>query len=203
MRKYVSLKKYQESRPERATSNEADLIFFIMDVDYFKQINDTHGHMAGDEVLIQMKNIIQKVFRESDYMVRWGGEEFLIVARACDREAAPVLAERLRKTMEEYSFDIGDGVTIKRTCSIGFACFPFLTEQTEQITWLNVIAIADHCLIAAKKTQRNAWIGLYNPEKTNSQISFQVIVGNTAELIACNEVGIESSIKEIDSIIWD
>src|SRR6185312_7715140 len=73
-----------------------DLLFFMIDIDHFKQVNDTYGHHAGDLVLIELCRRLQHVFREADYLVRWGGEEFLVVARGSSRAEAPLIAERVR-----------------------------------------------------------------------------------------------------------
>ena len=182
--------------------SKSDLIFFLVDLDQFKQINDYHGHAIGDVVLSQIKSILNKVFRETDYLVRWGGEEFLIISRFISRKQAPELAERLRESFEKHDFDIGQGETLKKTCSIGFACFPFLVNRPEQIEWEQVIDIADHCMYVAKKSSNNAWVGLNNIN-FNNENKDSSITKKTQELIDMKQLEVVSSIKDKTILKWD
>lgn len=182
--------------------NEADLIFYLIDLDHFKQVNDMHGHGAGDLVLIQIKSILESVFRETDYLVRWGGEEFLIIARFTDRSSASELAERLRVAVEQHSFDIGQGNFITKTCSIGYASYPFLIDQPECLDWDRVVDIADHCLYAAKKSNRNAWVGLENINCLEKNI-FVNITEKTQQLVDVKQLEVMSSIAEKSRLKWD
>jgi predicted signal transduction protein with EAL and GGDEF domain len=93
-------------------------------------------------------------------VVRWGGEEFLIVSRFADRDEAPLMAERIRSSIEQYNFTLPDGNILKKTCSMGFASFPFLREQPATLSWEQVIDIADRALYAAKKSGRNRCVGI-------------------------------------------
>ena len=139
---------------------DPDLIFFLIDIDHFKGINDAHGHAAGDAVLMQMRSRLQQVFREADHLVRWGGEEFLIVARATSRAHAAELAERARAMVAEMPFRLPGGGSVQGTCSVGFACFPLATAQPRAVDWSAVIALADSALFAAKAAGRNGWSGV-------------------------------------------
>lgn len=157
------LNKKVESRPK-----DSDLIFFNMDLDHFKHINDTYGHSVGDRVLVQFKEILCYVFRNSDYLVRWGGEEFLVVARFCERNTASEMAERLRLKVSQKLFDIGEGRTTQMSCSIGFACYPFFVKEPDAVHWTKVIDITDQCLYIAKDAGRNAWIGVEPSKQTRA-----------------------------------
>ncbi len=148
---------------DRASGHEAqasDLIFFLIDIDHFKRINDQHGHAAGDAVIQQMRERLQPVFRDSDHLVRWGGEEFLIVARDTDRGHAPELAERVRQAVAGRSFDLGDGRLLDCSCSLGFACFPPAPSAPRALDWDQCLRLADAALYDAKQRGRNAWTGL-------------------------------------------
>jgi len=198
------LRKYKSSHESESKNNpsDADLIFFLIDLDHFKMVNDIHGHTAGDAVLLQIKVILEQVFRETDYLVRWGGEEFLVIARFTERSNGPELAERLRQAVETHSFNIGDEKVLKKTCSIGFACFPFLTEDTEALTWEQVVDVADHCMYAAKKSSRNAWVGLYNKTNARSDDLFTAVIDQTHLLIQSDELKVLSSIADVDQVNW-
>ena len=117
----------------------------IMDVDYFKSINDTHGHTAGDQVLEQLGELLAKNIRHSDKVGRWGGEEFLIVCPGTDWKEAFELAEKMRKTIEDYDFKINQQVT----CSFGIAA----NKDSDTLT--SLIMRADNALYKAKNMGRN------------------------------------------------
>ncbi|KQP22132.1 ligand-binding sensor domain-containing diguanylate cyclase [Pseudorhodoferax sp. Leaf267] len=137
-----------------------DLIFFVIDIDHFKEINDRHGHAAGDAVLVDVARRLRAVFRESDHLVRWGGEEFLVVARGTSRREAAALAERVRQEIGGTPFDLGTGATLRRTCSVGFAAFPLAMAVPRALAWMDTVALADRALYVAKHSGRNGWIGL-------------------------------------------
>ena len=137
-----------------------DLIFLLLDVDHFKAVNDTYGHSAGDKVLDQLSRLLEGELRESDYLVRWGGEEFLIVARFCQRDEGAEMAERIRLAVANYSFDIGDGIYLHKTCSLGLAAYPFYQDYPDELGWEQVVDIADRALYAAKKAGRDCWVGV-------------------------------------------
>ncbi|WP_062063460.1 two-component regulator propeller domain-containing protein [Cellvibrio sp. OA-2007] len=137
-----------------------DLIFMLLDVDHFKAVNDSYGHSAGDKVLEQLSRLLEVVLRDSDYLVRWGGEEFLIVARFCSRAEAPEMAERIRQAVANYVFDLGDGQQLQKTCSIGYAAYPFYPQVPNTLSWEQVVDTADRALYAAKNAGRDCWVGV-------------------------------------------
>ena len=139
---------------ELAFRGHGDLVVLLVDLDYFKSVNDTYGHAAGDAVLVELAGLLQHSFRASDYVVRWGGEEFLIVVRFVDRASAGELAEKLRAAVAAHSFVLPDTTTLERTCSIGFAAWPSGNDTFEQI-----VDRADAALYAAKRGGRNACVG--------------------------------------------
>jgi diguanylate cyclase (GGDEF)-like protein len=198
----IALVRRQYQSRNKNEQQELDLICFLIDLDDFKLVNDLHGHAAGDAVLIQIKDILEQVFRETDYLIRWGGEEFLVVARFTDRVNAPELAERLRTTIEEYNFDIGGNKPLKETCSIGFACYPFSTKNTDAVEWSQVIGIADHCLYAAKKSSRNAWVGLNATENCCYENLFTRTLKQTQTLIDSKELQVTSSFLGHNKVQW-
>ena len=197
------LNRYKSSKDRNAlvSAEDTDLIFFLMDLDHFKHINDKYGHSAGDAVLIHVKSILERVFRDTEYLLRWGGEEFLVVARFVDRENATRLAERLRSVVQEYEFKIDQGNVLNITCSIGFSVFPLLSDQPTALNWERTIDIADLCLYAAKKSGRNAWVGLLD-STCNEEDTFLAIVEKTEQLIQLGQLRLASSITDTDKILW-
>ena len=144
--------------------DDADMAFFLLDIDHFKRVNDQHGHAAGDAVLMQMRGRLQQVFRAGDYLVRWGGEEFLIVALGTSRRHVPELAERARAAVADRAFDIGGGTELAVTCSIGFACFPPEPDWPRALEWQAVVRLADAALYQVKRGGRNGWLGVLQAE---------------------------------------
>jgi diguanylate cyclase (GGDEF)-like protein len=139
---------------------DGSLIFLLLDLDHFKSVNDTHGHAAGDAVLVQTAELLLAACRASDHVVRWGGEEFLVVARFGDRRDAPALAEKLRAAIAGHPFRLADGTVLRRTGSLGFASFPFAPRLPRAVGWQEVVAVADLGLYAAKHSGRDAWVGI-------------------------------------------
>lgn len=195
-------REYDPNYPHRTPKKiSLDLTFFLLDIDYFKSVNDIHGHAAGDSLLVQMAELLTRVCRESDCVVRWGGEEFLIVSRFTDRDDAPAMAERIRKTVEQNQFVLPDGGGISRTCSIGFACLPFLQKHPLAISWEEVINIADHALYAAKRSGRNRSVGLASNAATRPDTLHQGIAGGVKILIENAELAIIG--ENTTDLIWD
>jgi diguanylate cyclase (GGDEF)-like protein len=118
----------------------------ILDIDFFKEVNDTYGHDVGDEILKVFSNILSKNVRTIDHVGRWGGEEFMIVCTETDCERAKIIAEKLRIKIEENEFEyVG-----KRTASFG------VTEyDDENMSFQELYMRADKALYAAKNEGRN------------------------------------------------
>ncbi|MFG6416093.1 diguanylate cyclase [Roseateles sp. DC23W] len=149
--------------------SEQDLLFFLIDIDHFKRINDAHGHMAGDAVLEQMRGRLEQVFRATDYLVRWGGEEFLIVARGTPRSRAAELAERARGAVSGEPFTLDNGLKLAQTCSVGFSAFPLCPTLPRALDWRSAIDLADAALYEAKDAGRNAWVGLVSAHASSDE----------------------------------
>tara|TARA_R110002126_G_scaffold282396_3_gene430785 strand:- start:9921 stop:11990 length:2070 start_codon:yes stop_codon:yes gene_type:complete len=137
----------------------ADLVVFMIDLDNFKALNDTYGHTVGDLVLQQLKHRMQLVFRQTDYLVRWGGEEFVAVARFIEREDASQLAGRFVESVHRAPFEVDEQLSLNVSCSVGYACYPLPADATTQ-PWPALLRLADLCLYAAKYSGRNGWVGV-------------------------------------------
>lgn len=195
------LRKYRAALYSGNYPRYADVIFLVIDLDEFKLINDQYGHSAGDEILKQIANVLQSGCRAADTIVRWGGEEFLIVSRFSNREDAGVMAERFRSLIESAELKIGPQETIRITCSIGFAAYPFIRSSPDAFTWEQVIAFADGSLFAAKRSSRNAWIGLNTTEKANLKDLSGKYSTNLRKWIDQGELTVDSSLPA-SAIQW-
>jgi diguanylate cyclase (GGDEF)-like protein len=182
--------------------NDTKFVFFMIDIDNFKMINDTYGHSAGDKVLQEVAQLIQTVFRQSDYLIRWGGEEFLVVGRFISSTTTLLLAERLRAKVEQNTFKIDTSVTIKVTCSIGFAAYPFDTKQIDAFEWQQVIDIADAGLYAAKLSGRNMWIGLSAGPNFNWRTDSKNMLLNLPELVASDVLHVDTMSISKEYLHW-
>lgn len=144
-----------------------DILFFVIDLDHFKRINDTYGHQAGDAVLVETQQRLSTIFRDTDYLIRWGGEEFLAVVQDTSRDEACVLAERIVSTVNAGAFTINDTTQLPVTCSVGFAAYPLHQQQYNYFDWQSTIGIADAALYGAKRRGRDSWMGV-TTIKTNA-----------------------------------
>ena len=181
---------------------QSDLVFYLINFDNFKSVNDNFGHPVGDLVLAQMKSILAQVFRETDYQIRWGGKEFLVVARFSQRENAALLAERVRRLVAETMFDIKQDKPLSITASIGFACFPFFTDRPGQYVWTQVVDIADHCLYSAKNSGRNTWVGLMGVEGLEHIDTFQRLFSEPQQVIREGWVNLYTSVEDVTHLRW-
>ncbi|HHL39659.1 MAG TPA: diguanylate cyclase [Deltaproteobacteria bacterium] len=127
------------------------LSFLMIDIDRFKEINDTHGHMEGDKILCELTRIIRRGVRETDIAARYGGEEFAVILPEIDKEGAAVLGERLRLMIENHDWrTVTAGLVERVTVSIGIASWPDDAENAQ-----GLVAEADRALYEAKQKGRN------------------------------------------------
>ena len=137
------LKELSNIRGELIAFSDIPLSMLLLDIDYFKQVNDEYGHEAGDVVLVHLAKVLKETLRITDYVIRWGGEEFLIILPGCVVEQAEVLAEKIRKKVEE-----SDSGICPITISVGVA-------QHEPGDYHITIKNADEALYTAKRNGRN------------------------------------------------
>jgi diguanylate cyclase (GGDEF)-like protein len=148
-----------------------DLIFYLIDADRFKEVNDQFGHGAGDRVLVEMVGRISAAIRLSDVLVRWGGDEFLVVSRYTDRNEAEALATRLLNAISGRPFAVNEeGHRIPLTCSVGWAAFPWLVTKPDAFTHIEVLGLADRALYEAKQAGRNRAVGMQTTGKMITEL---------------------------------
>jgi diguanylate cyclase (GGDEF)-like protein len=136
---------------DRARRYDSGLTMLLLDVDYFKQINDTAGHLAGDNVLRQLGALLEDAMRKVDVVARYGGEEFVALLPETSADGGVAFAERLRERIEAQEFTVSSERTVHLTVSIGIATFPSArVESTEDL-----FARADEALYRAKSAGRN------------------------------------------------
>jgi len=117
----------------------------MLDIDLFKNVNDTYGHAVGDQVLVELVELIKNTLRESDILIRWGGEEFVILVKVYSKRGLQSISEHLRSAVEKHHFETVEHIT----CSIGYSFY----RDDEDI--MQTITRADKALYQAKNSGRN------------------------------------------------
>ncbi len=133
------------------------LSVLFLDLDYFKNINDTYGHLTGSKLLIEIAKEIKKCVRSIDIVTRYGGDEFVVICTETDPDLAMKVAERIRKKIEETEFLKDDGKNIKITASIGIATYPVNATSKSEL-----LELADRAMYRGKETTRNV---VYHSER--------------------------------------
>ncbi len=149
---------FQAAMQQLAADGKLAGTVFLIDIDHFKRINDTHGHAAGDAVLIEMARRLRETLREQDLIVRWGGEEFLVVVRTLSPEQVEALANRMLSAMAGAPVR-HEGDSIHVTGSIGFATFP-IEPMMLPVSWERAINLVDTAMYLAKAHGRNRAYGV-------------------------------------------
>ena len=134
----------------RAVRSTTPLGVLMFDIDHFKQVNDTYGHLAGDRVLVRVATLARAVMRDGDVIVRYGGEEFLAILPGASRNDLYNVGERLRRMIEDAAVADGEQ-TIRVTVSIGGTAYPEV-DVADETTLVNQ---ADKALYASKESGRN------------------------------------------------
>jgi diguanylate cyclase (GGDEF)-like protein len=144
---------------ERKRSGEFDqvLVFALVDLDFFKRVNDLHGHRAGDQVLLQVSQVLGSLGRSSDYLARWGGEEFLLVFRPMPGRFLETLGNRIRTAVSTHAFDIGLAQPLHLTCSVGLSEYPLFHDAQQGLGWEQMVELADAALYWVKQHGRDGW----------------------------------------------
>jgi len=142
----------------QAKREDSNLVIIIMDIDDFKAVNDTYGHVAGDQVLAEFSQRLKDNLREYDSVARYGGEEFLLLLPNTEVDIAMIVAEKLRKTIAAPVFLINENIDISITSSFGVAC-----NKGENIEWRQLLSQADQALYLAKFQGKNR-VRRFSPE---------------------------------------
>jgi diguanylate cyclase (GGDEF)-like protein len=134
-----------------------DGTLYLLDVDHFKQINDQCGHAGGDTVLVEIARRLRHALRDDDLVVRWGGEEFLVLVRPLPRAEAEALAHRLLCALADAPV-LHEGHAVPVSASIGFGLFPMRTSTPQvdlDVNWERAISLVDTAMYLAKAHGRN------------------------------------------------
>ncbi|TBR14557.1 MAG: GGDEF domain-containing protein [Lysobacter sp.] len=157
---------------DRQTAAQDDerkaMLFALVDIDHFKLVNDRYGHAAGDLVLQQFAVVLSGLVRTGDYVARWGGEEFLLVFRPMRQRNVSIIGERIQAAVSGHPFDLGNGLVLPLTCSVGLSQYPIVHDDDgAQLSWESMIELADQALYYVKANGRNGWASFRPTAKTH------------------------------------
>ncbi|MFY0577953.1 GGDEF domain-containing protein [Cystobacter fuscus] len=147
----------REVKSAQQTHGAFSLLF--LDLDYFKTVNDTLGHLMGSQLLVEMAHVLKGCVRDRDVAVRYGGDEYVVLLRGTDSSAALKVAERIRRAVEKHRFLVPEGHALSLSTCIGVASFP---EHTQDKATL--LDLADRAMYRGKKGSRNV---VYRPARTS------------------------------------
>ena len=147
---------------ERASRYGHTMTFLMLDLDHFKVVNDTHGHLFGDYVLWQTSQLIRSCIRKADIAGRYGGEEFGVIIINSDKQSSRLTAERIRKSIAEYRFE-NEGAKIRISVSIGMSEYPMDGDDINTL-----IKCADDAMYIVKHQGGNAVIS-YSEEPSKEK----------------------------------
>ncbi|MBL8951197.1 MAG: diguanylate cyclase [Myxococcaceae bacterium] len=147
-RRYLELVLDKELKNATTSTRPFSLLF--CDLDYFKSINDTHGHVVGSKLLVEVARIVKACVRDNDVVCRWGGDEYVMLLRGTDSGGALKVAERIRRTVEGHRFLAREGFSLSVTTCIGVASYPEHAEEKDVL-----VDFADRAMYRGKKSTRN------------------------------------------------
>ncbi len=146
--RYMDLVLEREVQTAQQQNKPFSLLF--LDLDYFKSVNDTHGHMVGSKLLVEVSRIIKGCVRDNDVVARFGGDEYVVLLRGTDSGGALKVGERIRRTIETHHFLAREGYGLSITTCIGVASFPEHAQDKAQL-----LDLADRAMYRGKKGTRN------------------------------------------------
>ncbi|WP_372998730.1 GGDEF domain-containing protein [Sulfurimonas sp.] len=147
----------------QASRSKETYSVMMLDVDFFKMVNDTYGHDVGDRVIVEIGKVLKETIRDADLAIRYGGEEFVVMLHNASDEGTQDVASKIHSAFAALSFDVGTGETMKKTMSIGISKFP----KDGDTIW-KCIKFADTALYVAKTTGRNKIVN-YEKEMGESE----------------------------------
>ena len=141
---------FLESEVKRCRRYDSHVSLIFLDLDFFKKVNDQHGHLMGSKTLQQAADILREGLRDVDIVARYGGDEFLVILPETRIEEAARVAERMRASFESATFLVEDGINAKVTASFGVASFPEFSSSKEEL-----VRFADQAMYRVKNESRN------------------------------------------------
>jgi len=142
--------RYLELALERELGGGRPFTLLFMDLDHFKSVNDLHGHLSGSRLLVEVARVLRACVRDEDVVVRYGGDEYVLLLAGIDSGGGLKVAERIRRAIEDHLFLSREGARVRVTASIGLASFPEHASRKAEI-----IDLADRAMYRGKRSSRN------------------------------------------------
>jgi diguanylate cyclase (GGDEF)-like protein/putative nucleotidyltransferase with HDIG domain len=181
-----SLQMQFEKEIARASRNASSFQVLMLDLDGFKQINDTYGHKVGDKLLREISRVMQKQLRDYDFLARYAGDEFVAIIPETNNKAVFELCHRLEKAVREFRLDVGNGRTAQVGVSLGAASYPHSGETLD-----NIIIAADKAMYAVK-ARRKAKLKKMRMAKIEAQKKLEETTLEAKKPISVQEVSVET-----------
>ncbi len=182
----------RRSSARTSTGLWPSLALILVDLDHLKLVNDQLGHLVGDQMLLRTRDVLNAISRTGDVVIRWGGDEFLLVAHDCSAARAEALAERIRSTLEQCTILLPNGRCVQVTCSVGFACYPLIHARPGLFSWEDSLALADDALLRAKSAGA-AWVGLVTTSGSSPDMLQEFLHTDRARLIRKGQLRVATS----------
>ncbi len=160
----------QEKRELFADENVIGVL--LLDIDHFKEVNDTYGHSAGDIALISVSNALKQMIRSDDFLVRWGGEEFLIILYNTKPDYLERFSRKIIDTIMRTPIEVAENETIYKTCSLGYAEMPLDNTNPDLVNLEQTINLSDYALYRAKENGRNCAAHISLKKRVESEDDF-------------------------------
>jgi diguanylate cyclase (GGDEF)-like protein len=183
---------YYDRETNRSGEYGQIVVFALVDIDFFKRINDDHGHRAGDSVLQQFSGVLSALVRTGDYLARWGGEEFLLVFRPMHSQHLQMIGDRIRDAVAAHRFQVDEHTAIQVTCSVGLAGYPLFNVE-RQPGWEQMVDLADAALYWVKRHGRDGWAALQPAPGTDPAALLRDLHEDVDSLIGSGRVQVLSS----------
>ncbi|WP_394129787.1 diguanylate cyclase [Shewanella maritima] len=168
------------------TTNRIGLV--LIDIDLFKNINDTYGHDVGDEVIQNLASRLKNICRKSDYVIRWGGEEFLVVLPDTTQTGLKQFCQKLLDDCNQSSIVIDESeITLNVTVSFGASTLPLLKAHPQWLTWNESIKLVDNLLYCAKQTGRNRGVMINGKNIDDTMENKQQLLSSPTQAFQQNE----------------
>ena len=142
--------RYLEVALERETQSGRPFTVLFMDLDHFKTVNDQHGHLSGSRMLVEVARVLRSCVRDDDVLVRYGGDEYVVLLVGIDSGGGLKVAERIRRAVEDHRFLSREGARVRVTASIGLASYPEHAQDKSEI-----LDLADRAMYRGKRSSRN------------------------------------------------
>lgn len=176
------IKRFVDGSENRKTAPLDSVIgVFLVDIDHFKEVNDRWGHAAGDSVLVAISRALKSAIRADDFIVRWGGEEFLVILNNTNPDYLDTFARRALQAVSSLSIQLSPEKAITRTCSIGYAQFPFSGQAPDSLSLEQTIMLSDQAMYLAKRDGRNRAVRFFWKEGCRESARMDAFMKKLAE----------------------